>query len=192
MKRFPVITSCEVTMHEEDASRLISSVDEEDHDGRVGRLVELDSLLPTSSELMGFAGPQAQWLFDEIKATWLYASFTSTVLTAHAFCILQLTNAIRLLPHDSALPDGADPDEAYSLDALAAIAVARSVVDIDLQVRLVTLHDRYGTYTAASLQTHELGLERHLVETQSVGDDHALLVDARQALTTAVQLLTLF
>lgn len=179
-------------MHEDEASQRISNVDEEDHDGRVERLVELDGLLPTSSELMAFAGPQAQWLFEDVKATWLYASFTSTVLTAHAFCVLQLANAIRLLPDDPAFPDGSDPGEADSLDDLAAIAVARSVVDIDLQARLVTLHDRHRAYTAPSFQGSDFEFERHLVDTQSVGDEHALLVDARQALTTAVQSLTLF
>jgi len=65
---------------------------------------------------------------------------------AHAFCLLQLANAIRMLPDDSDLPDEAD-----SLEDLAAIAVAKSVIDIELQARLLVLHDRQRTYTAAPL-----------------------------------------
>ena len=173
-------------MNEDEASRLISTVDDDDHDNRVARLVEMEGLLPTSSELMEFAGQEAKWLFDDVKATWLYGCFTSTVLTAHAFCLLQLANAIRMLPDDPGLPD--EPD---SLEELAAIAAAREVIDIELQARVLALHDRQRIYSAAPLHEHEFRLERHLVEAQSMSDEHALLVDARQALTTAIELVRL-
>jgi len=58
MKKFPAITNSEVTMNGDEASRLISTVDDDDHDSRVQRLIEMDGLLPTSSELMGFAGQE--------------------------------------------------------------------------------------------------------------------------------------
>jgi hypothetical protein len=183
MKMCLAITNSEVTMNEDEASRLISTVDDDDHDNRVARLVEMEGLLPTSSELMEFAGQEAKWLFDDVKATWLYGCFTSTVLTAYAFCLLQLANAIRMLPDDPGLPD-----EPGSLEELAAIAAAREVIDIELQARVLALHDRQRIYSAAPLHEHEFRLERHLVEAQSMSDEHALVVDARQALTTAIEI----
>ena len=65
------------------------------------------------------------------------------------------------------------------------------MIDIELQARLLVLHDRQRTYTAAPLHAHHFRLEHHLTEAQSVSSEHALIVDARQALTTVVQLLGL-
>jgi hypothetical protein len=89
---FPATTRCEATMNKDEASRLINEVDVSDHDGRAERLVELTGLLPDDG-LIGFSGQAAEWLFDDIKATWLYGSFTSTVLTAYAFCSLQVAGS---------------------------------------------------------------------------------------------------
>jgi hypothetical protein len=146
------------------------------------RLIELTELLPTGG-MIGFSGRASQWLFEDIKATWLYGCFTSTVLTAHAFCSLQIAGWLRLLPDDPRLPD--EPD---SLEHLAAIATEAGVVDVDLQARLVDLHDRYRAYTAAHLHLHQGRLERHVVEAEAIGDDDPLLTDAHQALSTAVSL----
>jgi hypothetical protein len=173
-------------MDASEASREVSSADNVDHEDRVQRLLELDSLLPTSEKLIAYAVQAARWLFDDVKATWIYGYFTSTVLTAHAFCSLQLANSIRLLPDDPNLPDEAD-----SLEQLAGFAATHHLIDIELQAGLVVLHDRQCAYTAAPLHEHQLRLERHLVESEIVSNDHALLVDARQALITAVELLRL-
>ena len=56
---------------------------------------------------MGFGGQAAHWLFEDLKSTWIYASFTSTVLTARALCMLQLANSIRLSSDDATLPEEA-------------------------------------------------------------------------------------
>jgi hypothetical protein len=79
-------------------------------------------------------------------------------------------------------------DALNGLEHLAAIAIEAGVVDVDLQVRLVDLHDRYRAYTAAHLHLHQGRLERHVVEAEAIGDDDPLLTDARQALSTAVSL----
>lgn len=169
-------------MDPDEASRLIADVDEHDHAGRYERLVELTELLP-DNDMIGFSGQAAQWLFEDIKATWLYGCFTSTVLTAHAFCLLQVAGSIRLLPDDPGLPD-----EAPSLEHLAALAVEAGVLDVELQARLIDLHDRYRAYSAAHLHEHEARLERHLIEAGALTDEHPLVLDARQALRTSVML----
>jgi hypothetical protein len=169
-------------MDQIEASRLITAVDERDHRDRGERLVQLTDLLPDDG-MLGFSGQAAQWLFEDIKATWLYGCFTSTVVTAHAFCLVQLAGWVRLLPDDPGLPD-----EAQSLEHLAALAVSAGAPDVELQARLVELHDRYRSYTASDLHKHDLRLERHLVEAEAVTDEHPLLLDARDALTTAVRL----
>jgi hypothetical protein len=175
-------TGCKETMDQNEASQLITDVNETDHDGRTERLVELTELLPNEG-MIGFSGQAPQWLFEDIKATWLYGCFTSTVLTAHAFCALQISGWLRLLPDDPGLPD-----EPESLEHLAAIAVEAGAIDVDLQARLLDLYDRYRAYTAAHLHEHEGRLERHVVEAETVGGEHPLLTDARHALITAVNL----
>jgi hypothetical protein len=176
------ITLCEATMDENEASELITTVDETDHEGRTERLVELTELLP-SDGMIGFSGLAPQWLFEDIKATWLYGCFTSTVLTAHAFCSLQIAGLLRLLHDDPDLPD--EPD---SLEHLAAIAVEAGAIGVELQAGLVDLNDRYRAYTAANLREHEGLLERHVLEAEAIGGEHPLLEEARQALVTAVSL----
>jgi hypothetical protein len=168
-------------MDRNEASEHIRRVDLSENEDRAQRLVELSVLLPNQNEMMAFSGQAAQWLFDDIKATWLYGYFSGTILSAHAFCMLQLANVIRLLPDDPALPQ-----EAESLEHLATIAAARGLVDVELQSHLVTLHDLHRTYTVARLHEHQTLLERHLAEADSVSDEHPLLVDARHALTTAI------
>ena len=166
-----------------EASQLISDRDEQDRIERSHRLVELTSLRLIARQ-EGFSGQAAQWLFEDVKATWLYGCFTATVLTAHAFCSLQLAGRIRFLPDDPTLPD-----EAESLEHLARIAMTAGVLDVDLQARLLELHDRYRFYTAAGLHEHDVGLDRHLVEAAAAVGEHPLLLDARHALATAVRLI---
>lgn len=165
-----------------EASELINNINGTDHAGRVERLVELSRLLPEAG-MLGFSGQAAQWLFEDVKATWLYGCFTSTVVTAHAFCSLQLAGTVRMLPDDPLLPE-----EAESLEQLAAFAVGARVIDVELQASLIDLYDRYRFYSQAHLHEYEALLERHLSEAGQVSADHPLLGDARQALTTAVRL----
>jgi len=182
MKTFRATTPCEVNVNRDEASRLIDEVDVGDRDGRIDRLVGLTHLLPTD-DMVGFSGQAAEWLFEDIQATWLYGCFTSTVLTAHAFCSLQVAGLLRLVLDDPSLPE-----EAQSLEHLAAIAEETGAIDHDLQAQLLNLHDRYRAYTAADLHEHQLRLERHLVEMESVGGEDPLVADARQAVTIAISL----
>jgi hypothetical protein len=182
MTTFPAITHCEATMDHDQASALIRERDGADHTERSERLIELTELLPQQG-MLGFSGQAAQWLFEDVKATWLYGCFTSTVLTAHAFCLLQLAGLIRMLPDDQSLPD-----EAASLEDLAELAVELRVIDIDLQADLVRLHDQHRAYTAANLHEHPLDLDLHLVESAQVTDEHPLVLDARHAIATSVRL----
>ena len=168
-------------MSEEEASESIRDIDDADHDGRVERLVELTVQL-SDAEYVGYAGQAAQWLFEDVKATWLYGCFASTVVTAHAFCMLQLSNLIRMAPDDPTLPV-----DAPSLEQLASLAVEKKLIDINHQAELLTLNDRFRFYSSAFLHEQDFGFERHLLDADALGDEHALQIDARQALRTAIR-----
>ena len=49
-------------------------------------------------------GLAAEWLFEDVKATWLYGYFTGTVLTAYAFCVQQLAGLLRMNSDDAEYP----------------------------------------------------------------------------------------
>ena len=177
------ITPCEVLeLDRSEVSEALRARDDSDHEERIDRLGELIDLLPADG-LLGFHGQAAEWLFDDVKATWIYGAFTSTVLTAHAFCMVQLAGRMRLLQDNPGLPA-----EAESLEHLARLAAEAGIIDADTQAQVVQLHDRSRTYVAANLHRHELRLERHIIETEEVTDEPPLLLDARQALRTAAAL----
>lgn len=56
-------------MEFDEASELVAEADARERNGRATRLVELTDLL--GEEIVGFSGQAAQWLFDDVKATWL-------------------------------------------------------------------------------------------------------------------------
>ncbi len=153
-----------------------------DRPARIRRLQELAGLLPDQGE-EGFASRAADWLFEDVKTTWIYGCLAATVVTAHAFCWLQLAAAIRELPDDPDL--GESP---LTLEALAAYAAERGIVGLDTQVRLTDLHDGERRYEERGLHQHDGRLERHIAEI-AVPEGEALLEDARQALRTACALL---
>ena len=136
--------------------------------------------------MIGFSGQAAEWLFDDVKATWLYGCFASTVVTAHAFCALQVAGSVRMLDDNPDLPD-----EAQTLEELATIAVAAGVIDIEHQARLVELHDRCRSYSSMYLREDKLRLERHLIEAEALDDEDPLFADARRALEISIELLYL-
>lgn len=166
------------------ARTLINEIDVSDSEGRIARLLKLMEMLP-SEGLIGFEGTAGQMLFEDVKATWLYGCFTSTVLTANAFCVQQLAGSIRWLPDDSLLPE-----QAGTLEELAALATERGVITVDLQGQLVQLHDRFMYYAGTGLHEAPLQLERHFLEAESFGEvQHPLLADAELALTCAIALI---
>jgi len=77
--------------------------------------VELSDLL--GDQPLALHGLAADWLFEDVKATWLYGYFTGTVLTAYAFCVQQLAGLVRMISDDPELSD-----EATTLEMLAEIA----------------------------------------------------------------------
>src|ERR1700693_5488093 len=93
-------------MQERDASQLIAAVDAREHQARCERLVYLTDLLH-DDRLVGLQGQAAWWLFEDVKATWLYGCFASTVLTSHAFCCQQMSGLLRLHRDDPDLPSTA-------------------------------------------------------------------------------------
>lgn len=160
----------------------ITDADNEERPARAARLVELVDLL--GDESLGFNGQAAEWLFDDVKATWLYGYFTGTVLTAYAFCVQQLAGLVRMISDDPALSD-----DATTLEMLAEIAEQRDVVDIDARARLIGLHDSAAVYLTAGLSSYGRQLERRVEDTESFIDEHTLLMDARSALECCVGLL---
>lgn len=71
------ITRCELIMDRNEAFQLIAGVDKSDHEGRSERLIELTELLPNEG-IIGFSGLAPQWLFEDLKATWLYGCFAGS------------------------------------------------------------------------------------------------------------------
>ena len=165
-----------------DAAHAVADADDRENEVRAARLVELNAILP--DELVGFSGQAAQWLFEDVKATWIYGYFTATVLTAHPFCMQQLAGLVRMLHDDPDLPE-----EMGSLEELAATAHNGGLIDINLRAELLTLHDLVTIYTTVGLQEYEGSIERRVLEAQRFTDEHALLNDARTALRCSVALL---
>jgi hypothetical protein len=133
---------------------------------------------------IGFSGQAAEWLFEDVKATWLYGYFTATVLTSHAFCTHQLAGLIRMLPDDPSLPESAG-----SLEDLAEICERQGVIGIDLRAKLVALHDIASVYLSAGLHEYGAQLEQHVIESELFTDEQSLATDARAALECSIALL---
>ena len=128
-------------------------------------------------------GLAAEWLFEDVKATWLYGYFTGTVLTAYAFCVQQLVGLLRMSSDDEM--SGATT----TLEALAEVAEQRRLVDLDLRSHLVALHDSAAAYLTSESTSYPRQLERRVEDTETFTDEHALLSDARSALGCCVGLL---
>jgi hypothetical protein len=171
-------------MDRTEAERALRDIDDADRDGRVARLMELSDLLPEAGEI-GFSGQAGQWLFEDVKATWLYGCFVATVLSAAVFCQVQLAGLFRSLPDDAGLPE-----QAASLEELARSAAERGLIDTSLQAQLVVLNDAANAYLDTGLHATTLGVERRLVDADLLGaEDHPLLQHARAALAASVALL---
>jgi len=165
------------------ARTLIIARDAQDFDERSARLAELSEMMPSEGRLR-FEGAVAELLFDDVKATWIYGCFTSTVLTGAAFCIQQLAGSIRFLPDDPGLAE-----EAPSLEDLARLSMDRGIIGVDLQSQLIQLHDRLMYYVRTGLHEDPRQLERHFRDADTFAEaEDPLLVDARLALTCAVGL----
>jgi hypothetical protein len=171
-------------MDRADVEQSLRDIDSADREGRVTRLMELSGMLPEDG-VIGFSGQAGQWLFEDVKATWLYGCFVATVLSAAVFCQVQLAGLFR------SLPDAPDlPDQAASLEELARLAAERGLIDTPLHAQLVVLNDAANAYSDTALHEAALGVERRLVDADVVGaEDHPLLEDARTALGAAVALL---
>lgn len=164
------------------AARLIAAADHDERGARAARLVELSDLL--GDQPLALQGLAAEWLFEDVKATWLYGYFTGTVLTAYAFCVQQLAGLVRTISDDPELSD-----EATTLEMLAEIAEQHDVVDLDVRARLVGLHDSASLYLTSGLSSYRRQLERRVEDTESFINEHALLTDARSALQCCVGLI---
>jgi hypothetical protein len=164
------------------ASRAVADVDARDHNDRATRLVELVDLL--GDDVVGFGGQAAEWLFEDVKATWLYGYFTATVLTSYAFCIHQLAGLVRMSMDDPSLPESA-----ATLEDLARICEQQRMIDLEVRARLVTLQDNAQLYLSSGLHEYGAQLERRIVETELFTQEHALLADARAALECSVAVL---
>lgn len=167
--------------HAEAATR-VAEVDRRENEDRASRLTELDALL--SDDVVGFSGQAAEWLFEDVKATWIYGYFTATILAAYAFCAHQLAGVIRMIPDDPDLPE-----QTTSLEELAAATRDRGLINLDLHARLVRLHDSATVYLAVGLHEYDAQVERRVAEASLFTDEHALLSDARDALECSVALL---
>lgn len=170
-------------MDEVDASGEIRAVDEASHSERVQRLLELTDMLPTDG-LVGTYGNAADWVFEDVKATWLYGQFSATVLSAYAFCRLQVAGMLRDLPDHPDLPA-----RAGSLEDLALAVVSAGLIDLEAQALLVQLEDRHTLYSRIDLLEYRTQIDRHAVEAEWLGAEQALLGDARLALEASIAVL---
>ena len=167
-------------MNTESPAELVRRVDEADRVGRAQRLSQLTDLLG-SAAYEGFTGDAARWLFEDIKSTWIFGCFPSTIIAATAFCKIQLAGQLRMLPGDPALPG-----EPQSLEELAALAARFRIISTDSQALLVELHDRALAYEPGSLEEYNPMLERHMVEAQGLADGHPLIADGLIAVRAAI------
>jgi hypothetical protein len=169
-------------MNKEDASEEVRKADNEDHAQRTERLIELMNLLPENAAAE-FSGEAARWLFADVKATWIHQFFASTVLTAYAFCLVQLSGMIRMRV------DGLrSPETPASLEHLATAAFNAGLIDVEVRAKLVDLQDRWDLYTPSNRFGFDTRLDRHLAEAATLGGEHPLITDARGALEAAVLL----
>lgn len=169
-------------MELDEALQSLAAVDAREALDRAHRLVELTALLGEGD--VGFSGQAAYWLFEDVKATWIYGYFAATVVSSHAFCVQQLAGLLRLMPDDPALPESA-----ASLELLAALAEERAVIDLDLRARIIMLNDSNSIYALAGLHEYHPDAERHAIESERFTNEHSLLTDARLALRCSVAVL---
>ncbi len=167
-------------LHE--ASDIVAQVDHRDNADRATRLVELNSLI--GDDVIGYSGRAAEWLFDDVKATWIYGYFAATVVAGYAFCLQQLAGLLRMLPDDPDLPGNTN-----SLEMLAAAAEDRQLIDLSTRALLVNLSDIASGYLVVELHEYRARAERREAEAELFSEEHALLADARAALRCSVSLL---
>ena len=158
-----------------DATALIEQADNNERDRRAARLVELTGLLGDAPGLS--YGQGAYWLFEDVKATWLYGYFTATVLTAHAFCVQQVSGRLRTLASGADLARTVE-----SLETFAELAQRHGVISLQSRARLVELHDAAKVYLSSDLSTYRRDLELRVQEAETYADEHSLVRDARTAL----------
>ena len=169
-------------MNLEEATRLIQTGDADLLADRALRLLELDELLEGD-----WQGPYSSSLdetlfFEDIKATWIYGFFTSTIVGAHAYCRLQLMNSLNLA--------GSRPfaNDAEDLSQLAGQAASAGLITAAEHARLLELEDLHRIYTRASGPTAiGLALEGHLDAKESAFGETPQLADARDATRIATQ-----
>lgn len=149
---------------------------------RAARLMELSQMLPDDG-LIGISGKAAAWLFDDLKATWIYGYLTSTIVTSYVFCSQQLAGLVRLISEEAHLT------EHPTVEELAHVAANQGIIGVDTLAELVGLQDRWTAYAETSLGGYEPRLERHLIESGALGGDDPLLEDARRSVAVAIKLL---
>lgn len=165
------------------AASLVAESDRAEQQDRATRLVELTSLLDGRPLVMH--GLAAEWLFEDVKGTWLYGFFTSTIVTAYAFCVQQVAGVIRMASEDHDMAIGE-----MTLEDLAEIAEQRYLIDLDLRAQLVALDDSAAIYLASDLASYHPRLDRRADDSARFTDEHILLADARSALACCVGLLS--
>lgn len=149
----------------QESSRQITERDLAEHERPSLRLAELNDVMP-NSEFIGFAGTATELMFEDVKATWIYGYFTSTIITSYAFCLQQLANKMRLVGDAQG-----DVGETLSLDAIVNIAATQGLIGVDLQAELLQLHDRAMPYILANTIEHLLLLDRHFNDATHVSDE---------------------
>jgi hypothetical protein len=167
----------------DEALAAVGEEDDRERTARARRLIELSGVVGATEAV--FYGQAAEWLFDDVKATWIYGYFAATIVAAHAYCQQHLAGLLLTGPDDPVLPDSLG-----SLDELAAVCAERGLIDIDVRSRLVELHASADPYVTANLHTDGRRLERRLSEAQLLNpDEHPLLAEARAALLCCTALL---
>ena len=118
-------------MNEGAARRLVQDADDASREERALRLSEA-ARHPNWDRPKLFVGEGARLLFEDVKATWIYGYFTSTILSSAGFCQLQVTGATRLIDVEATRGTG------DALDRLRTV-VALGLIDQEQQARLIEL-----------------------------------------------------
>ncbi len=168
-------------MTPEEARSAIESADALDAAARADRLIWISGEFPDEVAVHGTA---AQLLLDDVKATWIYGFFASTVVSAHAFCLLQLTRTIRLHTDELSVNE-----RFVSLTYLAELAHGNGLISGESRVLLIRLEDRRLDYVDSQSDQYEDRLETHLREAQQFDNAPPLYSDGQLAVAACASIL---
>lgn len=169
-------------MDSEEALAALREMDELSINDRAERLADLiDGLGDGPVHLQG---DEAGVLFDDVQATWIAGYFSATIVSAHAFCSLQLAGLIRLRTDRFK----AQERLGLSLEQLAQLASGSNIIDTAAQGLCIELAERQKDFVDDQTPVRSLRYRSHTESSLEFDSEHPLLTSARVALSASIAL----